>query len=370
MIYALRRLLWIELFDLSRQPLVLIGVFLLPLYILSVSKSFVNTDTPVRTVLTSTDLDTCDEESLGTYSSRLANLTSVAPIASLGGTPIRESMAKHGASLGVVFSTGCKLSVFEQSVDAYSRRKHLSVALQIRETLGEQNFDYATALETLTANGGIELNLGHQAFYPSSEERLFIPRFLALIAALLSTLIATRSMLRDTSNGIIGLLVAAPGSGWTTLVASKVLFASFITLVCFSFLLLTLKLGFSFHVKPGLAGVFLSLALSTLSSATVGVCLALLGRGAVQTYLGVSIYFIATIILTGFLAPLGEFGQHGGSAFAPLFPITYLRPLMEGWLFFGDPVDWRLNDLAVLAMHLTASVAALSILVHRHRRQF
>ncbi|HET9272738.1 MAG TPA: hypothetical protein VFO09_00540, partial [Methyloceanibacter sp.] len=60
----------------------------------------------------------------------------------------------------------------------------------------------------------------------------------------------------------------------------------------------------------------------------------------------------------------------GDPVLKPLLPLTFLRPIYEGWLFFGDPVGWRDTDLMALIAHAIGAMVLLVVVMRAQQERF
>ena len=44
-----------------------------------------------------------------------------------------------------------------------------------------------------------------------------------------------------------------------------------------------------------------------------------------------------------------------------ILPLTYLRPIYEGWILFGDPISWRETEVIALILHAAFGLVILFV---------
>ncbi|WP_170766616.1 ABC transporter permease [Ruegeria lacuscaerulensis] len=367
MIALLRRLLWKELYDLARQPWVLLGAFLIPLYVMQVSTTFVQSDAPVSVLVSYAP---GDQEIANKEIEALSRIDGISPVAVAGTRDINLLMAQRNVRLGILLSWDSRRTFVERSASRYERRLNVELATRIHQALGGSDRWLTSALAGYIESGGLQIDLRHLSVMPSSDSQTFIPRILALIIVLLATVLSARSTLRELESRTLPLLVTLPHSNWSLVLGAKLIFVVLLTTAVTSFLLLTLQPVFGFFLRPGVAEIYGAEMLAALAATCVGTSLALLGRSTVQAYLAVSIYLIANLILTGFITNLADPPTTSEAVLHTLFPLTYLRSILEGWLFFGEPVSWHAGDFITLTIHAIVSLIVLFGIAYYRQRQF
>lgn len=366
MIDLLRRLLWKELYELARQPWMLIGAFLIPLYLLYVSTMLLQPDHPVRVVLAS------PAEYLVSYDWQLDEISRIDGIDAVIVSDTQDLnllMARHNASMGILISQESGRTFVERSSSLTERRLNYEMAIRINRALGGGDRWLTTAAAAYIEEGGSPLKVRHLSVLPGAETHVFLPRFMALVVVFLASLLGARSMLRELESRTMPLLVTLPNSSWMLVVGAKLIFVVLLTLTVTAFLVLTLQPAFGFYLRPGVVPIYGACLLASFAATSIGITLALLGNSATQAYIAVSVYLIANLILTGFVTSLQELSATDGTILRTLFPLTYLRPLLEGWLFFGEKAGWRVNEIVALAAHACLSFLLLVVISWHRRRQ-
>ncbi|WP_300073800.1 ABC transporter permease [uncultured Ruegeria sp.] len=363
----LQKLLWKELYELVRQPWMLIGAFLIPLYLLHVATILIQPDHPTRVLVAGSpdDLFHLDEQV-----EEISRVEGVDAIRVLDTQDLNILMARHNASLGILVSEGFDLTFLERSSSLGERRLNFDRATRINRALGGGDQWLTTAVAAYVDEGGSRLKMRHMSVLPGSESNIFLPRFMALIVVFLATLLGARSMLRELESRTMPLLATLPNSSWTLVLVSKLVFVVLLTSTITAFLMLSLQPAFGFYLRPGLAMIYGACLLTSVAAASIGIFLALLGNNATQAYVAISVYLIANLILTGFVTSLQELSVSGDTVMRALFPLTYLRPILEGWLFFGEKASWRTTELVALLMHVLCSLLLLTAVAWHRRQQF
>ncbi|MDU9004362.1 ABC transporter permease [Sedimentitalea todarodis] len=363
----LRQLIWKELYELARQPWVLAGAFLVPLYLLIVASTFVQRDAPIRVVVSHIE-DEWDRN--GYHIEALSRMEGIAPIFVRDAQEINLLMARHGATLALILNDEGRPTFVERSATQLERRLNFELAARIAGTMGGTKDWMAAALADYASKGGPALDLRHLSVMPGDDTQIFIPRFLAMITVFLASILTTRTMLRELESRTLPMLLTLPCSSWPLVLGAKLLFVLALTISVIAFLMLILQPMFGFYLRPGLVGFLTMHLVAAFGSCCIGLSLALLGRSTQAAYLSVSVYLIANLVLTGFISSLDDLPTTGGTLLRVFFPLTYLRPVTEGWVFFGDPVSWRSDDCIALAVHAVASLGILAVVAGYRRRQF
>ena len=367
MITLLRHLIWKELYELARQPWVLAGAFLVPLYLLIVATTFVQRDVPVRIVVSHVE-DEWDRN--GYYIETLSRMQGISPIFVREAREINLLMARHGATLGLILNDEGRATFVERSATQLERRLNFELAARIAGAMDGVKDWMSAALADYASKSGPGVDLLHLSVMPGGDTQIFIPRFLAMITVFLASILATRSILRELESRTLPMLLTLPHSNWPLVLAAKLLLVLALTVSVIAFLMLTLQPMFGFYLRPGFVGFLAVHLVAACASGCIGLSLALLGRSTQAAYLSVSIYLITNLVLTGFITSLDALPATGGTMLRMLFPLTYLRPITEGWVFFGDPVIWRSGDCIALAVHAVASLGILALVAGYRQRQF
>jgi len=140
--------------------------------------------------------------------------------------------------------------------------------------------------------------------------------------------------------------LAAPGVGPGTLIAGKTLFALAVTFFNFALMLVLTQSFYSLHLKSGVLRMILFLLPAILSSALLGLTISALSKSQAQTVVSSALYFLGLLLLTGFVYPL-ERASSVIRALAHLFPLTFVKPTLKGWMQGVQPLELREPSVAL-----------------------
>lgn len=359
-------LLWKELYDLARQPWLLAGVFLVPLYLMHVSTTLDPPDAPVRVLLSH---PAADPGGFRAEIDKVVHLQGIETVVVRADQEMKRAMAEHRASVGVAFSDYGGPQYFERSRSGAERRLNFAIAAKLDMALRNNDDWIAAVMAGYLRGEGPSLELTHLSMMPAADGQKFPPRFLALALVFLAALLGARCLLRELESRTLPLLMTAPHGSWSLVLAAKLAFVVALVATVLAFLLLTLHPLFGFYIHAGVVGIYAAASLAVCASACVGMALALLGGSTTQAHLAVSVYLIGNLILTGFVSAAPALAASGEKVLHVLFPLTYLRTVFEDWMFFGEPTHWHGDDMVALSVHAGASLLLLYAISARRRRQ-
>lgn len=377
------RILWRETFDLARRPLTLLSLFLFPMFLLFAVGELNYADSRTRVLLVAEPAIAGKADWADTL---LRQLTDVEVLRSDGMRSLASDFATHAADLAIVLEAESHL-VFERSTSPGARARNLQTTILVERMLCDGAPWFGRQLQN--AGNDTRKNCAVDAFpdveesksglsgerqaavvtlavplslslLPGERPRFLVPRMLALIAIFLPFILAVRSYLREVTYGALPHLMLAPGGGWLALVTSKLTFAVAMSVMVFCTQLLILPAVYGIHVKPGLPMVLAAQGLAMVSSATLGLFISMLSRDNVQVYFVAAVYLIALIILTDFVAPIDD-GSDVVWTVSQFLPLTFSKPLLEAWLFFGTPVHMDSRPFLLLSAHAAFGAVLLVI---------
>ncbi len=169
----------------------------------------------------------------------------------------------------------------------------------------------------------------------SGEPQLeLVPKTIALILVFLPFVLAARSYSREVVSGTLQSLLVAPIGGWGQIVVAKIVVIIWLVSILFLCLLFAIQPLFGFSPKPGLVSEIFVQALAAFVSTCLGLFTAIVARHQSQVYIFVALYFLALVLLSGFLFPLESAAPiiRMGSYASPL---TFSDKILNMWLFFG-----------------------------------
>jgi ABC-type multidrug transport system permease subunit len=203
---------------------------------------------------------------------------------------------------------------------------------------------------------------------PGAPQLELVPRTTALMIVFLPFVLAARSFARELAFGTLPFLLGLPHGGWRSMAAGKIAACAWTVIALLLILFLAAFPLFGFTPKPGL---FLQLAVQSfaiLTSACLGLLAAIQVRNQMHIYLVIAVYFLALVLVSGFLFPLETAAPliQAASYFSPL---TFSGKILESWLFFGTSPLVFTTDLLFLIAQATAAIVLLSLAIVQARKR-
>ncbi len=186
------------------------------------------------------------------------------------------------------------------------------------------------------------------SFYPQAADPSIslIPMTIAFIICFLPFVVSAPSLIREKEAHTLEVLMTAPRIGPASLFFGKCILPLTISVFQFLLMLLVSQFVFHVHVKIDPFPIILVLLLALLSSTLLGLAISSLANSQSQTMAASASYFFGLTLLTGFYYPIDE-GSNLIRALSKLFPLTFLRPSLEAWMFgaqsipnFAGSVQW------------------------------
>jgi hypothetical protein len=169
---------------------------------------------------------------------------------------------------------------------------------------------------------------------PQTHTRVFIPRTICLLAVFIAFIVSGRSMMQETRNNTLAVITAISHGRVGLLIISKLFVTlSFVMLLVLILLELS-SMRFDISIKPGLISVLIPVAVGALSSAILGLVIALLVRNEVAVYAIGSMYLLILFILSGYIDDLKETSSFF-SIFSYILPLKDMIAPFSSWMIFG-----------------------------------
>ncbi len=354
------RLLWKEMFDLIRQPLVLAAIFIAPIGFLAALSSFSNTDGDLRVLILA---PAGQEEDVNEVKTKLTGISDYQVFTNLNEGGLPQLMAAEMADIAVLLD-GELIRIIERSPSRSLRRRNLAATLEIQHVLATGDLLQVAAATSLWGSEENEIGVESLSLAVRNDAAVRAPIMLALIFALLPTVLAARSYLRDAQVSALSLLLTAPGGGWGVIVTAKMAAAIILSLGAFAASLISLEAIVGLAIKPHLIQILLAVLLVGISASALGLTISVLFRDAAMSYAMIALLLIANLVFTGVMAPISS-AHWAVEAGSHLFPLTFLWPILDTWLLYGDPAFWSERAFMILVLHSFGSVMMLAICVNR-----
>lgn len=186
------------------------------------------------------------------------------------------------------------------------------------------------------------------SYYPHASDGAtdIILQVFILILCSLPFVLTAPGLFREREAHTLEPLLAAPGVGPGTLIVGKTLFAVVVTFFNFALMLVLAQSFYALHLKSGMLLMILFLLPAILSSALIGLTISALSKSQAQTVVSSAIYFLGLLLLTGFVYPL-ERASAVIRALAYLFPLTFVKPTLKGWMQGVQPLELHESSIAL-----------------------
>ena len=205
--------------------------------------------------------------------------------------------------------------------------------------------------ELVLAAGALMRRMDYFPAVGNRDVRL-IPQTIALILCLIPFVIGSSSLLREHANRTLHVLLAAPGINAIRLFAGKCLLPLIVGLCNFWIMLLLTESIYGLQVKPGITAATVLLVPALLAATFIALTVSAVVRTQTQALLSAAVYFLFLLLISGFLYPV-ESGSNLVQLLSAASPLTYLRPVLERWIF-GAGIDWDRIDEALTPLCLQA----------------
>ena len=202
---------------------------------------------------------------------------------------------------------------------------------------------------------------------PQSHTRVFIARTICLLSVFLAFVLCCRSWIQETRYNTWQVAGAILHGDIRYLVIGKIITTTVFCLLLSLILLEFSAWQFGLLLKPGILIGLLSVLLAALSSAMLGLSVALVVRNEASVYIAASLYLLILFVLCGYIDDLKD-TSFIISAISYAMPLTYLVSPFEAWMTFGTTS--RLTDNIVpLLSQCTSSFILLLLakLIHQRR---
>jgi ABC-type multidrug transport system permease subunit len=200
-------------------------------------------------------------------------------------------------------------------------------------------------------------------YYPQVTERSLrlLPATIAFILCFLPLVLAAPSLIREQEAHTLEALLVAPNIKPGFLFGGKCLLPLAVTLFDFLLMLVLAQSVYHMHVKSGLVYIIMFLVPALLSPTLLGLALSAMATSQSQAMISSAIYFLALTLLSGFLYPIGE-SAYVVQALSKLFPLTFVHPVLNAWMFGGYPTPYLTEALYWLSFQcvLYGVLAALA----------
>jgi hypothetical protein len=356
-----------ELFEFFQRPAMPLGLLAAALALVWTSGELNARRPPVKLFLYSGD---ATAEQTAEALALLEDVANVTVTARSGAVPEAEAMEREGARLAIVRS-GEHWMVEHRLPTADDEAAVSQLVALVGYSLQEKRRLSAILLGCLEDSEGEDCPLslgGRVAALPGDSQQRLVPRTIALVTVFLPFLLVTRSYGREVASGMLPVLLSLPDSGWASVVVGKIVAALWLVVMVFLALLLFIEPSFGLSIKPGLVLAVGVQVLAIIVSACLGFVVALFARQQAHVHLSLGLYFLALVLLSGFLFPL-ETASPVIRLASLASPLSFSGPMLERWLFFGAgalAVPREGNALLVQAA-VASMLLALAVRVVRHR---
>lgn len=350
--FGLARLIRKEIFDLTVRPLFLFGALLLSVLAVWVSGQL-NSKKPVFHVFIYTGSASADAEK---NAFKIIGEFSNVEITRFSDTIIDfDKMQAAGARIAAIHREN-RWEVVHTSPTLRQESEIGPIVSLISSSLNSGRPWLASSAES---SAGKVLAARVSAF-PGDSQLEFVPKTVALIVIFLPFMIAGRSYSREISSQMLPTLLVASKREWMTIVVTKIAVSAWTSLIILLLLVLGIKAMFGITPKTGLIAHVGVQLLGMVVSAGLGLFAAITLPGPAQIHISSAVYFLALVLLSGFLFPLETASQVISYA-SNLSPLTFSGKIFESWLFHGTSVWGFQTDLWLMAAQLLLVTVLLTV---------
>jgi hypothetical protein len=340
-----------EITELCFRPLLLVNLLLLSCLAVWVSGQLNIERPPIRVFLYTdgaeqTEVDKA-QEALGQFPGIVVVPTE--------GTLDQNKMRSLGASLAIIRESE-NWVVLHRMISLRQEEENNLVINLIASSVQSGRPWLADAATVKSATLG---EVSRLAAMPGRPEHELVPRTIALLVVFLPFAIAAQSYLREVMFRTLPTLILSQGGRWASLLTAKVIVSVWLSLSIFLFILLMIRPIFGISPKPGLLMELGAQGLASIVSASLGLLAAVAARSQSQLFISGAFYFLALVLISGFLFPL-ETAAPAIRFVSHASPLTFSGRLLEDWLFFGTPVHVFWRDLLFLGAQVIGSAILLS----------
>jgi hypothetical protein len=201
---------------------------------------------------------------------------------------------------------------------------------------------------------------------PQSHTRVFIPRTICLLSVFVAFVVCCRSLMQETRNNTWPVILAIThGDARRLIVAKLVVTVSFVLVLVIGLLEFS-NIQFDIAIKPGLIPNLLPIALGALSSAMLGLVVALVVRNEVSAYAIASFYFLILFVLSGYIDDLKD-SNSVLSVFSYVLPLRFIIAPFSSWMTFGVSVPLQESITPLLSQSLGSLALLLCAALYRQR---
>lgn len=360
---AFLRILWKELFELYQKPSMPLALLAASLLVVWTSSQLNIQQPRLGLYLYSGD---AAESAVANAQAILAEFANIEIVGRSEGSLVdMDEMSGAGASLAAVHLEGGWLVLHRFA----TARQEAEVA-QLAQLIG-YSLRTGQPLSALLLKVEQPASTGFSTRMPAlpgQPQVLLVPRTIALVVVFLPFVLATRSYTREVTFGMLPTVLGLPQSGWGVMAAGKLAACLWLVLCVLLALFLVIKPLFGISPKPGLMLQFGIQSLAIFSSAALGLLFAILARNQSHIHISIAVYFLALVLVSGFLFPLDTASSIiRWASFAS--PLTFSGQIMESWLFFGTSplVFWRY--ILILGLQAVTAAALLIVTISVARRR-
>lgn len=372
------RLISHELLDVVTRPVLWIGILAFGMFLVHVVGHMAVDDEGVRVGVYKTAAD--DEQRLATLGAAETLFREMSGI-SIGGSRkvLSSDIAAQALADNIDIAVartddGWRFLIRSRSGLEHSR--FIRTAQVLGATVSQQRPWPLIAYEALQTTAADEtepkwptkVQISGTTADPGRHARVFVPKTVALLSFLAAFVFACRSMIRDTANNTLLVLLAASRSSWSEVMTAKIAVASFFGLVAFLALLLFATLSQGFNLKEGLVIITAIQLIGLVTSALIGAACALLAKSESRIYLIASGYLILLVLLSGLIAKIypSEIFLHWLSRIVPL---GYAMDILSDWMFFGVVPALNSDNIQIMtALFLLSLTAVFGSVLYRRRQ--
>jgi hypothetical protein len=202
---------------------------------------------------------------------------------------------------------------------------------------------------------------------PQTHTRVFVPRTICLLAVFIAFIVSCRSWMQETHNRSLIVAASITHGRIVTLIIAKLIVTLSFSLLLVVVLLEISHFHFDMSIKPGLFMMLVTVAIGSLSSAMLGLVVALIVKNEVAAYAVGSLYLLVLFILSGYIDDLKE-GSSLFAVFSYVLPLKYMIAPFTSWMLLGTTASLYKAVPASLLSQCLGSLTLMLCAIEYHRR--
>lgn len=368
MLRGLSAIIYKEFIQTMRDPAALLVTILIPIVQLTIFGYAIDTEVRnVRTIVLDLDKSAASRDFVARLeATRLYTVVDYVPSMET----LRQVLVAGTAKVGVNIPAGYqrKLNAHEPAtIQVFIDGSNNTIAAQTLGTV--QNLGYAISAELLGVSaggsGGMPLEVKPRLLFNPSlrSANFFVPGLIGTLLFIMTMMLTAFGLVRERELGTLEQLMVTPVSK-SALMLGKVLPYLGIGMLQMLMVVLVAQVIFDVHIVGNLY-LLIGLALIfVMSSLGLGLIISTVARTQLQAMMGSFIFFLPSVLLSGFIFPRESMPRVIYWISATL-PVTYFMDILRALIMRGAGIDALWVDAVVLS---GMGVGLISLAAFRFRK--